>query len=264
MSDPILFRCKGFRWPFWLSILLLLNFTMTVMFLTFLVGFPAFVSVAFLLLSIIFGIGVMGAHMEYRITQEGIVQELWPFKWSPVKLPKASRLFLWNEIKSYQSGDDLSRGLERYHYLYISVRKFPYQLRLSDHQASKEDLAVFEQAFQSVIETGVVGSTSLTREMPKMETSTNEPQKLSSAAPPATNIDDVMGNALPVRRRPDFYNSRWAHIVFWFFVLLFASIGYQMVVTRNSNPTNYWRMAIVVIPGMTYFAWRLYGRQRPQ
>jgi hypothetical protein len=234
------------------------------MFLTFLIGLPPFVSVAFLLLSIVFGIGVMGAHMEYRITQEGIVQELWPFKWSPVKLPKASRLFLWNEIKSYQSGEDLSRGLERYHYLYISVRKFPYQLRLSDHQSSKEALAVFEQAFQSVIETGVVSSTSLAREMPTMVSSTEEPQKLSNAVSHSTNIDDVLGNALPVRRRPDFYKSRWAHVVFWLFVLLFAAIGFQMVVTRNSNPSNYWRMAIVVVPGMTYFAWRLYGRQRPR
>jgi hypothetical protein len=220
--------------------------------------------VAVLLLSIVFGIGVMGAHMEYRITQEGIVQELWPFKWSLVKLPKASRLFLWNEIKSYKSGEDLSRGLERYHYLYISVRKFPYQLRLSDNQASKEALAVFEQAFESVIKTGLVGSASLATEMPNVGSSVEGPQKLSSAVVPSAHNDDVVGKVLPVRRRPDFYSSRWAQVVFWFFVLLFVTIGFQMVVTRNSNPTNYWRMAIVVIPGMTYFAWRLYGRQRPR
>jgi hypothetical protein len=144
------------------------------------------------------------------------------------------------------------------------VRKFPYQLRLSDNQASKEALAVFEQAFESVIETGLVGSAIVATEMPMVGAPVEGPQKLSSTVAPSGYNDDVVGKVLPVRRRPDFYNSRWAHLIFWFFVLLFATVVFQMVVTRNSNPTNYWRMAIVVIPGMTYFAWRLYGRQRPR
>jgi hypothetical protein len=264
MAESISFRCKGFRWPFWLSIFVLVNFTMTIMFLTFSIGLPLFVSVAALLLSMVFGIGILAGHMEYRLTQEGITQEIRPLKWSLIKLPGATRQFKWEEIKSYESGEDLSRGLQRYHFLYISISRFPYQLRLSDHQASKEELAAFEMAFQSMIETGVMVSANQAREIPKMATPNEDGQRVSSGVSQSTNIDDAVGRVIPVRRRPDFYQSRGAHLLFWFFVLLFAVIGYQMVVTRNSNPTNYWRMAIVVVPGMTYFAWRLYGRQRPR
>lgn len=264
MSEPISFRCKGFRWPFWLSIVLLLNFSMIIMFLTFSIGLPPFLSVAVLLLSMVFGIGVTGAHTEYSITSEGIAQELRPLQWSLIKLPPARRFFKWDEIKSYRAGEDLSRGLQRYHYLYISVSKFPYQLRLSDHQASKEALAVFEAAFQSVIETGVVGPTAVTKNLPGFEKVREDTQTHAHSSTPLTYHDDSSGSALPVRRKPDFYHSRRAHVLFWFFAAVFATIGYQLIITGNTNLTNYWRMAVVVVPGMSYFAWRLYGRQRPK
>jgi hypothetical protein len=240
----------------------MVNVAMVLMFLTIMGGFHPFIGVAIMMLSMIFCIGITGAQMEYKLTQEGIVQELRPFSWSIIKLSASSRLFKWNEIKSYRSGNDLSRGMQGYHYLYISVSRFPYQLRLSDDQSSKDELTAFEKAFENIISTGIFNESTVASPPPGKAVTDGMAANDESRPSRSTVIGDDAQPGWPVKRKPDFYHSKMAHVIFWFFVVLFALIGYQLVATRNSNFANYWRMGIVVIPGMLYFAWRLYGRQR--
>jgi len=234
------FHSKGFRYPFWPSILVIMQMGMLAMFASFSIGVPVFISVLFLLGAITLGIGFIGAYTSYYVNNEGILQEVKPFKWMPIKLKPLTRSFDWGDIKSYKTGSDLSRSMQRYNYLYISVRKMPYQLRLSDDQSDKVALQEFTAAFEMALSKFIT---------------VNQPFAMSAA-----------DQHQPVRilHKPDFYHTRFAHLLFWFFILIVAAIAWVMFTTGNVQERYLWRFSAVIVPGMGYMAYRLYGRGRQE
>jgi hypothetical protein len=259
MANQIVFKSKGFRFPFWPSIILMVNFGLLFMSFGFMIGIHPFAVTLLMLGSMILCIGIIGAYTTYTLHDDGISQELRSFNWSPLKLKPSVRNFSWNDIGSYQAGSDLSRSMEQYNYLYIKVKKFPYQLRLSDHQASKEDLKAFLQAFEQVLETGIVKHPATTFDS-KQSVVTPAPNELSVLNASQTGRSGPLPSG--IRRKPDFYDTRFARVLFWLFVLGFAFIASAMLTGGYMKATNLWRFSFIIIPGMSYFAWRLYGRQR--
>lgn len=234
------FHSKGFRYPFWLSILVIMQMGMLAMFASFAIGVPVFMSVIFLLVAFTLGIGLIGGYTSYSLHKEGIEQVVKPFNWSPIKLRSLTRSFAWSDIKSYKTGSDLSRSMQRYNYLYISVRKMPYQLRLSDDQSDKEALRIFTEAFEKV----------LTKELVDQQ--------------PFYTLAADKNQPIKLLRKPDFYHTRFAHIIFWFFILAVSIIAWVMFTTNNLKERYLWRFSAVIVPGLGYMAYRLYGRGRQE
>lgn len=234
------FHSKGFRYPFWASILVIMQIGMLAMFASFAIGLPVFLSVATLLAAFTLGIGFLGGYTSYFLTKDGIVQEIKPFKWMPLKLKPLSRSFGWSDIKSYKMGSDLSRSFQRYNYLYISVGKMPYQLRLSDDQSDKVALQIFSAAFENAL---------------VKQTESNLPFAMAAAH-----------EQRPVRllRKPDFYHTRFAHVLFCFFMIVVVVLAWAMFTTGNMKPQYLWRFAVIIVPGMGYMAYRLYGRGKQE
>jgi hypothetical protein len=231
-SSTASFHSKGFRYPFWPSILLIMQFGMLAMFASFAIGVPAIISVFILLGAFVVGIGLIGGYTSYFLNSDGIVQEVSSFNWMPIKMKPVTRSFKWSDIKSYKIGSDLSRSLQRYNYLYISVRKMPYQLRLSDDQSDKIALQNFTALFEQSIE---------------KEAAANEIFSTAFGNQPAHLL-----------RKPDFYHTKFAHLLFWLFMFVIAWIAWAIYTTGNLKGSYVWRFSVIIIPGMSYFAYRLY------
>ncbi len=261
MHSTIAFRSKTFRYPFWPSLIVLCNLAMGGVMFGVMLGLHPLLLTLLMFALVMLGIGIIGAHATYTLEAEGIRQHLEPFKWSLVKLPAVTRHFSWQDIRSYKVGSDMSRSMEQYNYLYISVRRFPWQLRLSDHQSSKEHLAAFTEAFeqylQGIVPSAVAAGLPPTGEMVRAD---NEVVPAGDyAASGHRNTTTARPSA--IRRKPDFYDTRLAHVFFWMLVLTFSILALTIVSTGNIKTSYLWRFNIVILPGMGYYAWRLYGHR---
>ncbi|QGW27834.1 hypothetical protein [Phnomibacter ginsenosidimutans] len=151
-AAPIaVFNSRAFRWPFWLCIILMMQAGMGAMFIPILLGAPVWVSVAVLMGVILLMMGLLAGNCTYTLHDGGITQEIRSFSLMPV-LKRTVRHFSWSQILYYKAGTDMTKSLEQYNYLYISVSPFPYQLRLSDHQWDKQAFLQFAEAFATQIE----------------------------------------------------------------------------------------------------------------
>jgi hypothetical protein len=108
----------------------------------------------------------------------------------------------------------------------------PYQLRLSDDQSDRIALQNFTTAFEQALQKNAVHENST-----------------------PTNIDY---GQVSVLRKPDFYNTKFAHVIFWLLLFVIAGIVWAIFITGNLKASYVWRFSVIIIPGMSYFAYRLY------
>ena len=241
-AAPIaVFNSRAFRWPFWLCIILMMQAGMGAMFIPILLGAPVWVSVAVLMGVILLMMGLLAGNCTYTLHDGGITQEIRSFSLMPV-LKRTVRHFSWSQILYYKAGTDMTKSLEQYNYLYISVSPFPYQLRLSDHQWDKQAFLQFAEAFATQIE------------IRKQQTPSSS--KPSTAA---ASISDIMQQSS--FRRRSFYEKPIAHIIFWILIIGSAVLAWWMWAYGLAQQRHWYRFGAIIVPGLSYMAYRLYRKK---
>lgn len=137
----------------------------------------------------------------------------------------------------------MTKSLEQYNYLYISVSPFPYQLRLSDHQWDKQQFLKFAEAFAAQIE------------IRKLHPYSSSKPSLAAA----TSISDVMQQSS--FRRRSFYEKPIAHVLFWMLLIGSAVLAWWMWAFELAQQRHWYRFGAIIVPGLSYMAYRLYRKK---
>ncbi|WP_416438464.1 hypothetical protein [Phnomibacter sp. MR] len=240
-SVPIaVFNSRSFRLPFLMSIFIIMQISMGAMFFPIIVGAPIWISAGVLFASIFLSIGLLAGHCSYSLHPQGITQQIRSFSWMPVFKKTTVRHFSWQDIQTYKMGSDLSRSMEQYNYLYISVRRFPYQLRLSDHQWDKQAFLHFVQAFEAQV----------------TAQATQQKSPISTSSSSNTVLDAAPN--MSIKRKPSFYERPIAHVVFWILAIGSGLLAWFMTEYELTQARYLNRFSVIIIPGLSYFAYRLY------
>lgn len=209
---------------------------MGMMFLSFIIGLGIWGSIIFLLGGIILGIGVFSGNCVYTINQNGIEQHITSlenFKWIPRNI---QRKFSWDDIAWYRKGSDMNRSYLSYDYLKIKLRKWPYSLQLTNDKADVESYEVFVKVFENYAA---------------------DPKQISDVS-----IDIPETTHSPITRKPDFYDTLFAKIIFFALLALLCGIIYFMLATGNIKVTYVLRIGLIMIPGLAYFYYRIFVQNR--
>lgn len=209
---------------------------MSMMFLSFIIGLEVWGSIIFLLGGIILGIGIFSGNCVYTINQNGIEQRISSldnFKWIPRNI---LRKFSWDDIAWYRIGSDMNRSFESYDYLKIKLKKWPYSLQLTNDKANADAYDEFVKVFENY------AAAPHKKSMVKTETPDSNPA--------------------PITKKPDFYDTFLARIIFFIFMALLCGIIYFMLSTGNIKVTYVFRIGLIMIPGLAYFYYRIFVKHR--
>lgn len=219
----------------WPSIIIVAGLGMQFMFIGIMTGLPVFVSMMLLFGGIYLGIAILAGESEYIADETGLTKKIGPLsfaKWVPKRIV---RHFKWNEIEWYKAGSDLNRSLEPYQYLKVKVSKWPFHIQISSDKADLTGYEQFAQVFSQYVDNEpIVGPT-----IPEV-------------------IPSFPGTTSSNKRRPEFYETRMAKLVFWGFALFLVGLIFWMNETGVFKWTYLYRFLFVIIPGMAYFYYRIY------
>lgn len=242
-TQPLaVFNGKGFRYPFWFSILVITQMGLSAMFVAMMAGAPVFLSMLAMVAAFIIGIGWLAGNVTYTLYHQGIYVEITPFQWLTLARGTQVRHYNWSEIKSYRTGTDMNRALATYHYLYIRVSKMPYQLRLSDDKNDKASFHHFLEKFEQQI---------------AMDGNAILPKQGHSR----TTQKSIFSNPTSVKRKPSFYERPIAHLVFWILAIGSGGLAWVMLSQGMLKDTYLMRFGLIIVPGLCYMAYRLYAKK---
>lgn len=233
------FKRRSFVMALWPSVILLSGLGMQGMFLAMMAGMPVFVSMLFLFGGIYLGLAILAGEAEYTADETGLTQKIDPLsfaRWMPRKI---NRHFRWNEIEWFSLGSDMNRSLETYQFIKVKLHRWPYHLQISSDKANPVDFDHFAAVFSHYAE-----------KEPTVKPILPEVIPAAPYSEPAT------------KRRPEFYETRTAKVVFWSFALFFVALIFWMNETGIFKWTYAFRFLFIIIPGMGYFYYRIYVKPR--
>jgi hypothetical protein len=221
-----------------LSIMIMVTIAMNLMFISIMAGMPTLVSMSVLFGGMMLGIGLLGGEATYTADESGFIQEIRPLPWFKFIPKNVYRHFRWEEIEWYRQGTDLNRSLQEYRYLKIKVNRWPYTLQITSDKADPVKYDEFEKVFMHFADgTAIPGQSDDHTEVPH----------------PAQKAIWVSA-----KRRPDFYDTLLARIIFWGFTAAFIGIIFLINFTGILKGTYIFRFLFVIIPGMGYFYYRIF------
>lgn len=238
------FHRRSLVWSMALSLMIILTISMNLMFLSIMAGMPIFVSMAVLFGGIILGIGILGGEATYTVDKSGLTQEIRPLSWFKLIPKNIYRHFRWEEIAWYRQGSDMNRSFQEYFYLKIKLRRWPYSLQITSDKADPVQYAEFEKLFMQYADgVSLAGM---------VHDQVERPHSAEVTAAPL------------VHRKPDFYQTTAARMLFWLFSAAFIGIIYFMNYTGIIKGSYIFRFLFIIIPGMGYFYYRIFvkGRRR--
>jgi hypothetical protein len=207
---------RSFIWSMWFCIFLTMNIGMTLMSVGIILGLPIFVSVFLLMGGIFLGIGLLAGEAVYTLDQIGLRQQIGPISWFKFVDKKIDRHFTWNDIKWVQMGTDVNRSFGEYHYVKIKLNQWPYHLQISSDKADINEYNNFISVFNQVS-----GNRETTQNNTE-ENSTIPTQLSDNFSPPVQQIIKPK-----IKVKPDFYSTKKAKIIFYFFCLYRVDIYHR-------------------------------------
>lgn len=222
-----------------------------VMFVLLIFGLHPFIVVAAFIGSAFLGIGLVTGKATYTLDEGGLTKEVEPTLLKNMWQKHRFQYFPWTEIRDFRSGEDRDRSFERFKYLTINTRKGG-KLEINTKKGDSAAFDEFERVFRHYVEAAAEGS-------------------LPDANQPATNrlleaeAAETIGERAPVgkkhviREKPDFYKSTGGKVFAIAMLVIFAVLLSAVLLTGNDNPANWFRISFIIIPGMAYVLYRVYG-----
>lgn len=205
----------------------------------------------FLIGGIYLGIGILAGETVYTVDQFGLRQQIVPLSWFKWVDKKIDRQFTWQDIKWVQIGSDVNRSWGEYQYLKIKLNKWPHNLQLSSDKTDINEYNNFISVFNQIN-----GNREENQYFSKEKIST--PSQIYDVLRP--KLDVV--KSTKVRVKPKFYSTQKAKYIFYFLCILFLGLIGLMYTTGIFKITYAVRFLIIIIPGMGYYFWRLFMKEK--
>ena len=230
-----------------IALLIIVQVSMGLMFI------PIFLELHFLFaMAALFGgitlcIGLLSGETVYSIDEQGIavqIRPMLPWKWWKYEKKK---FYAWNRISSYSIGEDMTRGLEKFHFINVEVHGLANDLKISDNGKFFAGFEEFKSAFIAIVEARNV----------RIRT-TNETTLVSkSAAAREANPAVVSPKEKFIQRKRSFYERPIAKIITVLFILLMTGVGIFYI----NNPQHLrwehvFKISLIIIPGIGYMFYR--------
>ncbi|MFN8286096.1 MAG: hypothetical protein U0V74_05045 [Chitinophagales bacterium] len=226
------------------------------MYLAILCGAGAIVSMLALMGPMVLAALFFGGEGFYWIDENGIGKTIT----SSINYKKLNsstqEYFTWKEVVSFKHGQDLNRSLNQYEYLEI---KLPGSRiwQITD-EANKADFVRFRAEFLSRIQTynAVDKSAEVMQksEAPHMAAEASTTKEVTSPRGPITHN---------IKQEISFYERPVAHLIFW---IIFGGVVYVAYFLWQHpgyiKATYVFRFAFIIVPGLLYFFYRLYGKKK--
>jgi len=196
-------------------------------------GVPILIVVGVFLLSIYLLIMWRSGSVRYDLFSWGFTQHLSP---TFNKNRRIKRVFVWDDVKSYQAGIDMNRRKQEYNYLKLSLRKSPDRIQIEDTDSDMDAFMSFRQAF-----------------IEQMESYNASPDSVAPESVPTVRLHK------PIKRRTGFYKTFTAK-AFTLVMIVFSLVlvGYVIVNMGDVRRTNMFRIFAVILPGTLYMVYRVF------
>lgn len=235
---PKTYSCKVLPWGIGATIAITMYIGLSVMFIGIWLNAPVWLLVVLLLGTMYFILSKLSSFATFTLTTDSLSRTLTTTNF--LFRDKAEKTYQWKDIKNYKEGMDKGRFRGEYQYLEIRF-KDGNEWTLSDNYGIQTaDYSEFLQAFVNKV---------------------NEYNQLalsSSTAPAEQSINNP--EAKPIVRKKTIYESVWGKI---FTIALGLFILYIVKYWSDYlSATSLFRVAIILIPGFLYMAYRVFIKEK--
>jgi hypothetical protein len=238
MNEPTVeYTCKILPLGNFVSMVIILNCALPVLFLGIYAGIPVFLNVLLLLGAMYLLIYLLSADAAFVVSADEITRNI--RRASFLFTHASERRFLWNEIKAYKSGTDKGNYRGEFQFLEIRFRNGS-EWKITDmYGERKADFSVFLQTFLAHVER---------YNLSQQKSGTPEPRH-------SLHTHITQGEAL-IERKKTLYETVWGKLItvllgiFIVLVLLFAG-------PHMSGPSVF-KLNFVLIPGFAYMFYRTF------
>ena len=133
MNNPVSYTTKSFLMPMSIALIIMVQASMGLMMIPILLGLHFLVAMAALLGGIYFCIAMLSGETVYTVNEEGLsvqVRPKLPWKWWKFQKKK---FYPWSSISSYSIGEDMTRGMEKFHFISVVIKGLGNDLKISDN-----------------------------------------------------------------------------------------------------------------------------------
>lgn len=243
MNAPVSYTSKSFILPMGIALIIIVQVSMGLMLIPILLGLHYLFAMAVLIGAIFFCIALMAGETVYSISDEGLSVQLRPkLPWKWWKYEK-KRFYPWSSILSYSIGEDMTRGLEKFHYIHVEIQGLANDLKISDNA---KYFAGFEEFKQAFIE--MVNARNERMAEVKISKNTDRPAAHGAVLPSGEKL---------IQRKPSFYERPLAKAVTLLLLALIAGIcGFLIFNPHYFSWTHFFRISFVLIPGIGYMFYK--------
>ena len=247
MNTAVSYSTKSFILPFGIVLIIMVQVSMGLMLIPIFLGLHILFAMGTLIGSMYLIIALISGVTVYTINEEGIsvqIRPMLPWKWWRYEKKK---FYPWSSVSSYSIGEDMTRGMEKFHYIKIEIRGLANDLKISDNAKFFAGFEEFKQAFiERVNERNA--------HLSKPKTASTTTGTSVSAAIPAHSYQS---KEKPIKRKPSFYESWLAKIVTILFVIFIAGLfTFFIYHPEHLKWTHLVKISILIIPGLGYMFYR--------
>ena len=231
----------------WVALLIVVQVSMGLMFI------PIFLELHFLFaMAALFGgitlcIGLLSGETVYSIDEQGIavqIRPMLPWKWWKYEKKK---FYAWNRISSYSIGEDMTRGLEKFHFINVEVHGLANDLKISDNGKFFAGFEEFKSAFIAIVEARNVRITGTADAASTLQSAAAHGAK-PVIAPPKEKL---------IQRKRSFYERPIAKIITVLFILLMTGVGiFYLYYPQYLKWEHVFKISFIIIPGIGYLFYR--------
>ena len=207
-------------------------------------GAPIILSMILLLSGIGLVYGYMIGKVQYSLFSGGIEQRIRKFIPYYLSKKEETRFIAWQNIKSFKIDTDFSRQLQEYEFIKLYLRTSPGEIWITN-QIDKPGFERFKETFVLKMEEFTPQS-DVENETSVSYSSTKQVKPVSSSRP-------------VIKQKKSFYATVFAKILTLFFVIVSLGLVWYGLI-NGMRLTNWFRLAIILIPGTIYMVYRVFVR----
>ncbi len=237
-------------------VLVLMNAGMLPMFIAIWLGASVGVSMAALILPMILMAAIVTGPADYQLNATGLKRTISPYLLSALFGYRKREAYTWNQVAAYKHGSDMNRSREEYEFLELQFK--PRGKWMMTDQQNKEAFSIFRDAFLQAVEQWNTSGTLIDEN--------SKPANASVVKQPeaASVTESLTATPAPrIERKKTFYETGAAKVYYWLMALIVSGIlAFMWVNGGEVGYTSAFRVSFVILPGMAYLFYRLYGKKK--
>lgn len=239
-EQPVEISCKILPLGNFISIIIVVNISLTIMFLEIFLGFPVLVNMVSIFGIMFLMLYFMSATAIFSVSEKGLIRKL--HTTSFLFRNTVLKQFSWSDVKAYKSGTDINRSYKKYQYLEIKFRNGD-EWKMTDTNGEREaEFLLFLNCFLENVE------------------HYNQQKQITEPVEAPKQAQGFLHEEKPlIERRKTIYETFWGKL---FTVLLGVFIVLVFIYARSyMGGTSVFKFYFILIPGFAYMFYRTFMKK---